>query len=242
MADEHEKDQQQLPTTQQQVKLPSVWQTSAQGLENRRISQQNLSLKHGMFASVPIICKGQQCPYFQTCWIPEADLQIGERCPIEIAAIIERFDSYCEELGVNVDDNIVDAGYVKEIVDIEVMMLRADSLLAISGSFIEDVVAGISPKGQEYYKPEISKAAEFKQTLRTEKNKLFNHLNASRKDRKDGTLDDKDPSSVAARIIAKVKDFQNKGIIIDAETMDIDDIKSEVKNHDEKNHEKPSDQ
>lgn len=208
-------DNNNVPATSNQTPLPSMWKQNTQGLENVRKARQTLALKHGMFASVPIICKGQSCPYFQTCWIPEADLQVGERCPIEIGAILERFDRYCDELGVNPQDEIVDAGLVKEVVDIEIMMVRADGLLAKDGNLIEEVVAGVSPKGQEYYKPEIHLAVELKERLRKEKTRILNQLNATRKDKKGEGDIANDPSSVAARIIAKVKNLEKKGTIID---------------------------
>lgn len=209
----------QLPA-QQGLTLPAAWQTSTKGIENRRKAQYNLSLKHGMFSGVPIICRGSKCPYYETCWIPDNDLEVGERCPIEIATVIERFDSYCEALAIDWEkaEDVVDAGIVKEIVDIEINLVRADNLLAIDGSFVQDVIAGISPKGQEYRRPEIHKAAEFKDSLRKEKTRLYNQLNATRKDKKEDSMKGNDPSSVAARIIKKVKNFEDEGIIIDVDT------------------------
>lgn len=219
----------QLPASQPTHSLPSVWKQNSQGLENLRKARQTIGMKHGMFASVPIICKGRACPYFQTCWIPEGDLQVGERCPIEIAAIVERFDTYCEKLGVPEDD-IVDSGLVKEVVDIEIMMLRADSLLATNGNFIEEVVAGITPKGQEILRPELHQAVEFKEKLRREKTRILNQLNATRKDKKTDLLAGNDPSSVAAKIMAKVKRMQEQGAIIDVSPQDVS-----VENHDADN-------
>lgn len=205
-----------VPSTKNQAPLPSMWKQNAQGMKNVETARSTISLKHGMFASVPIICKGQACPYFQTCWIPEADLQVGGRCPIEIGAILERFDTYCDQLKIVPEDEIVDAGLVKEVVDIEIMMVRADGLLAKDGNLIEEVVAGISPKGQEYYRPEVHPAVELKEKLRKEKTRILNQLNATRKDKKSDGIIANDPSSVAARIIAKVRDLDKKGKIIDA--------------------------
>lgn len=204
------------------TQLPSMWKQNAKGIQNVVKARQTLGLKHGMFASVPIICKGHACPYFETCWIPEEDLQIGERCPIEIAAILERFDKYCKELSIDVDNEIVDAGLVKDVVDIEIMMVRADGLLAKDGNLIEEVVAGVSPKGQEYYRPELHPAVELKEKLRKEKTRILNQLNATRKDKKGVNTIAMDPSSVAARIIAKVRNIEAKDNIIDVYPEDAD--------------------
>lgn len=216
-----------LPSSKK-TQVPAAWKSNSVGLENRRIAQQNLSLRHGLFSSIPIICQGSKCPYFGTCFIDANDLQIGERCPIEIGAIVDRFDKYCTSLGVDPDNpmDIVDAGLVKDIVDIEVMMLRADSLLATSATFIEEVVAGISPKGKEYQRPELHRAAEYKDTLRKDKIRLLNELHATRKSKKHSNLDGSDPSSVAARIIAKVQNLQKEGKIIDVTPEEDNDIET----------------
>lgn len=222
-------DNNNVPTTSNQTPLPSMWKQNTQGLKNVQKARQTIGLKHGMFASVPIICKGHACPYFQTCWIPEADLQVGERCPIEIGAILERFDRYCDELRINPQEEMVDAGLVKEVVDIEIMMVRADGLLAKDGNLIEEVVAGVSPKGQEYYRPEIHLAVELKERLRKEKTRILNQLNATRKDKKGEGDIANDPSSVAAKIIAKVRDLERKGTIIDVSPIEEGEFTEEVK-------------
>ena len=203
--------------------LPSVWAQNNQNLDNVRKARQFVNTKHGMFASVPIICKGRACPYFQTCWIPESDLQVGERCPIEIATILERFEKYCEELNIDPEGEIVDAGLVKEIVDLEIMMVRADGLLARDGNLIEQVVAGVTPKGQAYHRPEIHMAVELKERLRKEKTRILNQLNATRKDKKSDGTGGNDPSSVAARIIAKVRELEKKGQIIDVTPEEVEE-------------------
>lgn len=201
----------------------SIWgNPSLQTQENVKKSQKTITMKHGMFASIPIICQGRACPYFDTCWIPEPDLQVGDRCPIEIAAIIERFDAYCQELNVNTESEIIDAGLVKDVVDLEIMMVRADGYLAKDAALIRDVVAGVSPKGQEYYRPEIHQAVELKERLRKEKTRILNQLNATRKDKKLENIVANDPSSVAARVMAKAMELKAQKKIIDMATEPVD--------------------
>lgn len=224
-------EEKELQTTEEEVEITavnpggglSIWgNASLQTRENIRKSQQAVSTKHGMFSAIPIVCRGRACPYFETCWLPEADLQVGERCPIEIATILERFEAYIEELNVDVNTEIIDAGLVKDIVDIEIMMVRADGYLAKDAALIQDVVAGVSPKGQEYYKPEIHQAVDLKERLRKEKTRIMNQLNATRKDKKMENVVANDPSSVAARLMAKVSKLKEEGKIIDMETQPLE--------------------
>ena len=78
-----------------------------------------------------------------------------------------------------------------------IMLVRADGLLARDASVIEEVVAGMTQKGQKYYKPQIHTAVELKEKLRKEKTRILNQLNATRKDKKAELINNNDPSSVA---------------------------------------------
>ena len=67
--------------------------TQMWGLNTALIQEINKSAmirtsKHGMFASVPIICQAQNCVYKDTCTVDVANRVIGQRCPMEIGAII----------------------------------------------------------------------------------------------------------------------------------------------------------
>lgn len=196
--------------------LPAAWKFNSQsvGLENVRKSTAMMKLKHGLYSGIPIVCKGSSCPYRQTCWIDNADLEVGGRCPIEIGAILDRFESYINELGIE-PDSAVDLSLLKDIIDIEIMMLRADNSLAISGDFIEQVVAGADNKGRPLIKPELHKAFEAKSKLRSERIKLLNQLNSTRKDKKEESKVKTDPSSVAAQLLMKMKKLHEEGKIVD---------------------------
>jgi hypothetical protein len=195
--------------------LPTAWAYNKPGsYENVRKARAALNIKHGLYSGVPIVCQGQKCPFKQTCWIPDSDLEVGGRCPIEVGAIIERFDKYVKEWNIT-DEDTVDHSIVKDIVVIEIMMLRADNALAISGDFIEMVVAGTDDQGRKIERPELHKAFEAKQKLRAERIKLLNQMNSTRKDKKQEAQGLTDPSSIAARLMAKVRELQNTGKIVD---------------------------
>lgn len=183
-------------------------------LDNVRKARAVANMKHGMYSGVPIICRGANCPFRETCWIPDNELEEGSRCPIEVGAIMERFDSYTEELGIK-DNDTVDQGILKDVIDIEITMLRADNSLAISGDFIEEVVAGVDSQGRSIKRPEVHKALEVKMKLRAERIKLLSQLNSTRKDKKQELAGLTDPSSIAAALMQKVRALQDKGQIID---------------------------
>lgn len=226
---EKEKEEQRRREVLEQLNQPNldttaknIWAVDRRLMDTVEKARKQVGSVHGMFSSVPIICRGRSCPYFHTCFIPLDELQPGKRCPIEIATILERFDQYCRELNIDPEKEIVDAGLVKEVVDLEIMMVRADGLLARDASVIEEVVGGMTQKGQKYYKPQIHTAVELKEKLRKEKTRILNQLNATRKDKKAELINNNDPSSVAAKIIQKVKELEKRKEIIDAEVVDVE--------------------
>lgn len=148
-------------------------------------------LKHGMFSSIPILCRGKKCPYRETCSVNELILPEGSRCPIEVAAIISRFEHWCNHFGIettddNIDDkHLVDATLIKDLVENEIQILRAENKIALSGDFIARTISTVDSRGKAYYKDEVSPEATFKLNLLDKKYKILQLLNSTRKDKKD---------------------------------------------------------
>lgn len=203
------------------IQLPMAWGLAATNIDEVQKHRQSFNLKHGMFANVPMVCKGADCPLHEVCTVPMQKRPISQRCPIEIAAIIDRYDKFCEELSIGPTDYF-DQGQVKDIVDIEVKLMRANGHLAISGSFIEKVVAGIDENGNAHYRPELNKATEYEERLLNRKRAILADLNATRKSKKqDDSVND--PSSFAAELMRKAMKARQMGQIIEAEGVDVDD-------------------
>jgi uncharacterized protein YaiI (UPF0178 family) len=197
------------------ISLPSHWGLDGPALENIRRARTITNLRHGLMANVPMICKAHQCPFVESCWIAPAERKIGMRCPIEIAAIIERFDSYCKALIVDPEVDIVDTQLVKDLVDLEIQMTRAEMKLAQNGGeFIDMVVAAVDHQGKAHYKPELSKTVEYKRELRKDHHRILQLLNSTRKDREDAQKSALgDAATQAAMLMQKFRDMQASGQI-----------------------------
>ena len=184
---------------------------------------------HGMFAGVPILCKDSACPFIDTCMIDPADRSVGGRCPQEAGTILARFDSYCRHFNIDIDrpvlkeEDVVDATMVKDLVDLEVQILRAENKIAVSAEFLDKVVAAIDSRGKAYYDTVVSAEAEFKIKLLDKKHKILTLLNATRKDKAAQLKNNDTPSVRSINIYNKVNQKlmeQNSGVIdveIDAE-------------------------
>lgn len=154
---------------------------SARNMRNNRPRQ---SIVQG----IPLVCRAEQCPFNETCPLFQADLAPkNERCPIEIAAIEDLFDRYCNEFGIRQDDegSTVDLLMVKELVDTDIMLVRCDNKLAIDADFIVENVVGQTQNGDTLVRKELHTASTYKEMLRNSKYKTLQLLNATRKD-KDG--------------------------------------------------------
>lgn len=169
--------------------------------------------KHGMFASVPIICRKDDCAYKNVCMVDDSQRILGHRCPMEIAAILARYEQWCMhfELDMNQDvinpEDLVDATLIKDLVNIEVQMLRAENKIALSGDIMSDTLLDIDKKCQPYYGKVVAPEVEFLMSLQDKKIKILNQLNATRKD-KAADKRKESGSDAAIKIFQQVKELE----------------------------------
>lgn len=225
---------------------PTAWTQNPAAVQAIEVAKRLRNTKHGLYASVPIICKSESCPYRQSC--PLIEMQIaphGEKCPIEIAAIEDLFERYCADLKIDRDDprNTVDLLMVKDIVDIDVSLLRCDNKMAIDADFIIQNAIGMTEEGEAIVKQELHPVVEYKDKLRASKNKMLQLLNSTRRD-KEGTriTVEMDPSQRAAQMMkiqsemagldnaeedaekAYYERMRNAGQVIDVTPIDVEPI------------------
>lgn len=166
--------------------------------------------KHGMFAGVPIICKGVDCPYREVCIVDKDDIEVGTRCQMEASAIIARFDSWCEHFGIDISENhikkedLVDASLIRDLVENEIQMLRAENRIAINSDIVGETIVEIDKKCNVYKEETIRPEAQFKLQLQDKRYKILNLLNSTRKD-KAGNLKNQTPSDKSIEIMKRVE-------------------------------------
>lgn len=186
------------------TEIQNIWRLPAKHIAQVKDTVEITNAKHGLFANVPIICKGEGCPYLGTCTVSIVDLPIGYRCPIEIGAIMARFERYCEEFEVTEAD-AVDLGQIKQLVDIEIMIMRCDSKMAVSADFIEESLKDVTKTGVPIYEKVVTQANQFKMTLLERHGRLLKDLAATRSSKKE-TKTDNDASKVASLIMKRVQE------------------------------------
>lgn len=189
----------------------SAWTQNPAAVQAIEIAKRLRNTKHGMYASVPIICKAEGCPYAESCELQQMGLApFAEKCPMEIAAIEDLFSRYCTDMNINPEDphQQVDAIMVKEVVDLDISMLRCDKKMAVSADFIIDQVVGMSEDGDAIARKELHPLTEYKEKLRAQKFKTLNLLNSTRKDKEGSKVSVVfDPSERAAQMLQIQKDM-----------------------------------
>lgn len=209
--------------------IQKVWDISDSDMPVIEVLSDKFQIKHGMFASIPLICRGKKCPYSETCSIPDTQRKINERCYVEISAILSRFDSWCNHFNIECsgekvkDEDLVDVMLIRDLIDVEIQIIRAENKLAINGDFIGDTLAEVDKQGNPWYEKTVTPEAEYKLSLLEKRQKILNQLNATRKD-KVASMKNISESNSANKIFNEIKEeIAKKNINLDDLDLDGDE-------------------
>ena len=167
-----------------EANIGTVWGHSSLGLEAKSAAMSMLSTKTGLYAKVPITCKADTCPYANTCaLLPYGLAPFGEKCPWETALIETRYAGYMQDYDLD-SASFTDTTLVSELINIDVMLERTKALIAEEQTPITEVVAGMTESGEQYTRPEISKAYEIYERNLNRKERILESMLGTRKSRK----------------------------------------------------------
>ena len=199
--------------------LNSLWNISEENHEVIDKSFHAFGTEYGLYASIPMLCKGENCVYATLYPELHGDLaKPGERCPVEVAIILSRYEGYKEDLNIDPED-AVDMSILRDVIDYDVQIVRAENKVAVEGDFVKDVVVGVSQTGTEIVQEQISQASEYKQKIQAARNKALNLLNSTRKDKAGEKITvNLDPSSYTKELLARANSD-----VIDVEFEEVDE-------------------
>lgn len=184
------------------ISSDNPWNRSELGLEAERAAMAMLSTKHGIYAQVPIICKGSDCPYAFQCELLKYDLAPkGERCPVETARMSQEYQGYAQEFDID-HGSQTDKVLLSEIISMDILLARCQTLMAKDATPVVDIVAGISDSGEPIMQPAVSKAWEAYQSISKRRNENMQLMMATRKDKKDKQDDKEKPMDIIAQVIS----------------------------------------
>lgn len=186
--------------------LPSAWQISDKGVEAIQKGVAMHQTTYGLYSSIPMICKAEECQYADVCPIlRDGACTAGERCPLEISLILAKYEAYMRELDIRTED-AVDMSILRDLIDCDIQIMRSENKMALDGDFTKFVVVSISDSGQPVYSEEITKAAQYKDRIQAKRNKALELLNSTRKDKAGSKLNVvMDPSTYARDLMRKAQ-------------------------------------
>lgn len=193
--------------------VPSPWKVSERQRKNISKGVAMFNTSFGLYAAIPMLCKGEECPY-ATLFpeLHEGGMEDGERCPVEVSFVMSKYKSYIDELGIEEED-AVDMSLLRDLIDCDVQILRADNKIALEGGFTEQQVVAVGDNGKAVYREEITATANYKDKVQSKRNRTLELLNSTRKDKAGTKINmTMDPSSYAASLLKKVSDSKQVDI------------------------------
>lgn len=169
----------------------NVWGHDRAGLLAIKAAMQMLSTKTGIYARIPLFCKGKDCPYEESCQLQQYGIAPeNQACPVEVAQIQRKYVNYCTEFDLDSDEaSFTDKNLVNEIITMEIYMERCKALMSKEGNPVQMIMTGVSESGDIIEQPAVSKAFEAYEKFSKKRNDNYNLLMATRKDKKKDSTD-----------------------------------------------------
>lgn len=183
--------------------IVNVWGHSSLGIEAKNAAMSMLATKHGLYSKIPISCKSDDCPYRESCVLLRCGIAPeGEICPVEAAQIEMRYEGYNKDFNLDTS-SFTDKNIVSEIINLDIQIERCKALMAKEGVPVVDVIVGVDENtGSPLYRPEVSKFQDAYERVLEKRNKLYNLMEATRKDRKEQGPESKSIEQIISAALA----------------------------------------
>ena len=210
--------------------VPPMWNMSSDGVKAvQRIKERND--KSGVmryYSSLPMKCRGKhKCIYKESCYLDtmEIEQKIDEVCPIEVELILSYLQKYVDEFqieDINDPKNTTVIGLLKDLIDMELQIERANKRLMEDGDYLEDRVMAITDSGEKITNKEINQHINFKIKMQEKKAQILDLLHATPKNKaKQQDAKTFDPSTYAKEIMAKAREA---GLLNGAQVVEANDM------------------
>lgn len=207
--------------------ISSVWKVNPNIAKEITNINKVYSSKLGLFASIPMICKADDCQFKDVCMVNHNERIEGRRCPMEIAAILSRFEMWCSHFNIDTSmdfidpKDIVDVSLIKDLVNIEVQIIRAENKIALNGDFMQTVLVEVDKHCNAYYSEDIHPATKFIMDLQNRKDRILNQLHSTRKDLA-GDMKKNSPTDDAIKLFKQIREIEKSSDSF--KNMDITDV------------------
>jgi len=185
------------------------WGYSPAGWMRKKLVSKHLnSLKNGLFSVFPIPCKGENCPYGDSCLALQNNLEppYGEPCIVEVNKIENLVVSYSTDFHIDTAST-TDRVLIQELIQLDILMDRCQNLMARDISPLQEVTMGVTDDGEAYTQPVVSRYYEAWEKMSKRRQSLFNEMLSTRRAKKDLPEPPKDESEILLTVINNQEDF-----------------------------------
>ena len=196
-------------------KQDNPWGISPKGEMAKTLAISKMKTTHGMYARIPLVCRGENCPYADQCkLLPYGMAPEGEYCAEELAQIDLRAMGYSLDVGYD-EASFTDKNLVSELIMLDIMLERCKALLAKDGTPVIDVAIGVDKDGNEIRQPSVSKAWDMYERVSKKRDATYQLLMMTRKDKskKKDNNEETDITSVLRDVIdsADIEEIPQEG-------------------------------
>lgn len=212
-----------------ELMYPELWSDEQQKTLDKR-GRSNLRTKKAMFANIPMICAGSDCPVKQDCPLyQENNHPLGQKCPVEAQAVVDLAQSVMNSLAVDPDD-LLEVSAVRTLVNQYIQYSRATGMIASEGYIIENVV-GMDEVGNPVTRKELSLAVELEDKILKRISQLQKEFVATREGKVKAGIAQKDAMISLSEVLGELEAHDRKKEeilrkklgVLDAEVLEDDD-------------------
>lgn len=188
-------------------RVPAKW--TDQDIEKAKERTSPTRMKTAMYASIPMVCRGRECPFSGTCeFFREGTHPEGDSCPYEMGLVKAFMADYIEQLDIETD-NWMEMGQIRDLVDQEVQLMRKSKYLA-KEDFIQENVVGFDSDGDPVMKKELHQAVELEDKIYKRKAQMLKQLLATREARMKAGAQAMDNATAVATMVEKLRKLQSE--------------------------------
>ena len=174
--------------------------------------------------SVPMLCKGHQCICSGTCPLVAMEKPpLAHKCPLELMLMNRWKDEYVNSLKIDWNDK-VERVLTSELIEIDVLNARANTVLADEGFIMENIVGVNEQTGEPVAHKQKHIALELKEMMYNRRSKVLKEMLATREAKAKFIQDlQGDPSQYASELRKKFSEITQGHET--AQIIDVDEIK-----------------
>ena len=161
--------------------------------------------RSSMFSSIPMKCKGKDCPFSDTCPLFQKKIApTGKPCPIELTLVSDFMQNIMYDLNVD-PTNLVEVSMVRDLVDQEIQHVRKSKLIA-KEELIQENIIGLDSENRPVIKKELHLAVELEDKILKRKKDVRNQLLASREAKAKAGQGNLDTAQVISKIFQDIRE------------------------------------